>query len=145
MQLTVNELKTIQASCFTYFLKAWFFHWNVEGREFIQLHELFGEIYNDLFGAIDDIAEIIRSCDKYAPGSYSRFMELSNVKEETKVPSADMMIQFLKSDNDIIIDDLRKGIDAATKENLQEVVNFLSARLEIHTKFAWKLRSILKQ
>jgi DNA-binding ferritin-like protein len=35
------------ASEFTFYLKAHFFHWNVEGENFYQYHKLFGKIYDE--------------------------------------------------------------------------------------------------
>lgn len=37
------------------------YHWNVEGPKFVSLHTLFEQQYNELFLAIDEIAERIRA------------------------------------------------------------------------------------
>lgn len=43
-------------------------HWNVEGPGFFALHTAFQTQYEELFMAIDEIAERIRSLDAYAIG-----------------------------------------------------------------------------
>ena len=75
-----DTLKQFLATTFAYYLKAHYFHWNVEGPDFVQLHELFSNIYEDAFGAIDPTAEYIRTEEEYAPGSFERFQELSLIQ-----------------------------------------------------------------
>ena len=48
------------ASTFSYYLKAHNFHWNVTGADFFEYHELFGKIYEEVYGSIDAFAENIR-------------------------------------------------------------------------------------
>ncbi len=144
MVKTAECLKKVQADTFGMFLNAWFFHWNVEGTDFKQLHALFGDIYNELFEGIDDIAEHLRAMDVYAPGSYSRFKELSTVPEEQKIPTAATMVQKLLATNAIVIASLRECVKDAQEEELEEIVNFIGGRLEAHTKHGWMLRATTK-
>lgn len=141
---TANYLKVILADSFGMYLIAHNFHWNVEGRDFAQLHEFFGNIYEEVHGAVDIIAEHIRALDSYAPGSYSRFKELSSVEEITSIIPASEMIRRLIAANDVVIKSLRVGVSIAKEEGLEEVINFLGARLEAHSKHAWMLRSFTK-
>jgi len=141
---TVSALKVILANSFGFYLNAHNFHWNVEGRDFVQLHELFGKIYEEVFDSLDGTAEHIRALNSYAPGSYTRFKELSQIPEETAVPTASVMIAKLHAANDIVIRSLRDCVEVAKRENLEEIVNYLGGRLEAHTKHAWMLRSLMK-
>lgn len=141
---TANYLKVILADTFGMYLNAHNFHWNVEGRDFAQLHEFFGDVYEELHGAVDSIAEHIRALDSYAPGSYSRFKELTSVEEVTQMITASEMIRSLLLANDTVIKSLRVGVSIAKEEGLEEVINFLGERLEAHTKFSWMLRAFLK-
>ncbi len=47
-----DDLKVLLASNFAYYLKAQYFHWNVEGPDFAQLHDFFAEIYTDAYSGI---------------------------------------------------------------------------------------------
>ena len=60
MDKFVNQLKIAFASQYAFALKAQNFHWNVEGSDFYQLHQLFDTIYGEVYGAVDDFAENIR-------------------------------------------------------------------------------------
>ena len=144
MLKTSNYLKVILADTFGMYLNAHNFHWNVEGRFFPQLHELFGSIYEEVHSAVDGIAEHIRALDSYAPGSYSRFKELTSVEEETQILNASTMILKLIAANEAVIKSLRVGVSIAKEEGLEEVINFLGGRLEAHTKHAWMLKAMTK-
>ena len=86
--MLVADLKVLLASSYAYQLKAHMFHWNVEGSDFAQLHEFFGNVYQEVVDTIDQNAEIIRQLDSYAPGSFERFRTLSTIDGQTEVPRA---------------------------------------------------------
>src|SRR3569833_1677111 len=77
------------------YLKTHNFHWNVTGPKFHTLHTMFMTQYTELWGALVLIAERIRALGFPAPGSYKRYSELSSIKEEHGVPSAEDMIRQL--------------------------------------------------
>ena len=140
----VKSMKVSLATVFSFYLKAHFFHWNVEGADFYEYHKLFQKIYEDVFDSVDGIAEQIRALDSFAPGSYVRFKELSTVEDETKVPTSAVMVDTLLIDNDKVVAALNKSIELATKHNQQGLVNFLGGRLEQHAKWGWFLRATKK-
>jgi len=137
-------LKTLLGTQFAYYVKAHGFHWNIESPDFYQYHKFFQKIYEDAYGAVDPIAEYIRSLGEYAPGSLERFIELSIISGQIKVPRARLMIEELLADSEIMVDLLNQCFAAATKENKQDVANFIAERLSQTNKFAWQLRSSLK-
>ena len=61
-----QNLQKVLANTYGLYLATHNYHWNVEGSDFVPLHGLFGEQYNELFQAIDVIAERIRALDAYA-------------------------------------------------------------------------------
>ena len=142
--MLTDNLKTLLASQFAYYLKSHYFHWNVEGSDFAQLHEFFANIYEDAYSAIDPLAEYIRSLDEYAPGSLERFQELTQISGQTKIPRAKLMIQELLADSQTMVDLLNSCFADATTENKQDVANFIAERLSQQNKYAWQLRSFLK-
>lgn len=142
--MLADNLKTLLGTQFAYYVKAHAFHWNVEGPDFAQLHEFFQAIYEDAYSAIDPMAEYIRSLDEYAPGSLERFLELSQVAGQTRVPRARLMIEELLSDSQRMVELLNETFAAAEAENKQDVANFVAERLSQTNKYAWQLRSFLK-
>lgn len=137
-------LKQLLASNFAYYLKAQMFHWNVEGPDFAQLHEFFAEIYGDAYGAVDKIAEYIRTLDDYAPGSFERFQELSQISGQTKVPRARLMLEELLANTEEMKTIVMRVFEAAQAEGREDIANFMAERQDSHGKYAWQLKSFLK-
>jgi starvation-inducible DNA-binding protein len=143
--MLADNLKTLLATEYAFVIKAQFFHWNVEGPDFAQLHEFFGELYEEVYGnSIDRTAEYIRTLDDYAPGSFERFLELSTITGQTKVPRARLMIEELLANNMQMIDLLNETFAVAEQENQQGIANFIAERIDAHGKHGWMLRSFLK-
>jgi starvation-inducible DNA-binding protein len=139
-----DALKQFLASSFAYYLKAHMFHWNVEGPDFVQLHDLFSEIYEDAFDSIDQTAEFIRTEDEYTPGSLERFKELSLIQDQTKIPRARLMIEELLADTQTMKDLSKSLFDAATQAGREDVADFAANRQGAHGKYGWQLKSLLK-
>lgn len=137
-------LKNYLASTFSYYLKAHYFHWNVEGPDFGELHEFFSNIYEDAYSAVDPIAEYIRTTDEYAPGSLSRFLELTQVPDQTKVPRARLMLEELLADTQTMINLSRQVFEASAAEGREDIANFAAERQSQHGKYQWQLKSYLK-
>ena len=143
--MLTDALKALLATQYAYVIKAQFFHWNVEGPDFSQLHKFFGKIYEEVYdNSIDQTAEFIRILDDYTPGSFERFMELSQIAGQTKVPRARLMIEELLADTESLINLLNQTFDSAEAEDQQGVMDFLAARIDAMGKHRWMLRSFLK-
>ena len=139
-----DNLKVLLASTNSLSIKAQNFHWNVEGDNFPQYHDFFGNFYEEVYSAVDKIAEYIRTLDSYAPGSLTRYAELTIIEDQTKIPRPNLMFAELLSDNGKMIDLLNGCFGSAEEENKQGIANFIAERLDAHEKHGWMLRSILK-
>jgi hypothetical protein len=81
-----GALAKVLSDTFVLYLKTHNFHWNVEGPQFLGLHEMFEKQYRDLWNSIDDIAERIRALGQPAPGTTEKFKELAEIKENGRIP-----------------------------------------------------------
>jgi len=63
-----DGLSRVMADTYTLYLKTHNYHWNVTGPMFQTLHLMFEKQYNELWMAVDLIAERIRSLGYPAPG-----------------------------------------------------------------------------
>ena len=142
--MLADSLKTLLATNFAYYLKAQGFHHNVEGPDFGQLHKFFQKIYEDAYSAIDPTAEYIRYLGEYAPASFERFGELTEISGQTKIPRARLMLEELKANNDQMLDLLNRCFAEANDVNEQGIANFIAERLSAHGKYRWQLTSYLK-
>lgn len=120
------------------------FHWNVEGPDFKELHDFFTQVYEDSYDAVDIIAEFIRTTEEYAPGSFDRFQELSQIAGQTKVPRARLMIEELLADTQTMKDLVMQVFQAAQAEGREDIANFMAERQSAHGKWMWQMKSFLK-
>jgi starvation-inducible DNA-binding protein len=143
MEKLQRALKIAFASEFSFYLKAHNFHWNVTGPMFPQLHELFGTVYEEVYGSIDDFAENIRKCNAFVPASHQRFSMLTVVDDELEVLPAEAMLTELLADSDKMVKLLKLTFDMATALGEDGLANFLAERMDAHRKHSWQLRSTL--
>lgn len=144
MEQLIEELKKLFASNYAFYVKAQYYHWNVEGANFPQYHEFFGNLYEEVGGSIDTMAEHIRAVDAYAPGSFKRFIELSEIDGEDNIIPALDMVAKLYADNEKLLKMLIAVYKMAEKEDRLGLSNFLQDRIEAHRKHSWMLRATLK-
>lgn len=120
-------------------------HWNVEGPAFFQLHSAFQTQYEELFGAIDDIAERLRALDVLAPGGLKMLAGLSSISELPieKMPAKDFVAHLVECHETVV-----EGAMAARKASEEagdlETQDLVISRIQTHQKTLWMLRSFLK-
>ena len=142
--MLIDELKKVHADAFTFYLKAHFYHWNVEGPDFPQYHDFLQNLYQEVFASIDSLAELIRTLDSYAPGTLTRLKELTSIEETDDVPDARTMMTRLLQENNILRASLLTAYKTADTTGEVGISNFLQDRIQAHEKHSWMLRSILK-
>ncbi len=137
-------LKNTLADTYAVYIKTHGYHWNVTGPEFRTLHLMFEEQYTEMWQALDEIAERIRSLGVFAPGSGSEFADLTTIHGSAKgVPEARQMVQNLLHDQETLIRRAREALDLAGDAGDQASEDLLTQRIQIHEKTAWMLRSYL--
>lgn len=144
MEELQKTAKIVFASEFSFYLKAHNFHWNVEGPDFLQYHDLFGKIYEEVYDSIDDFAEKIRSLGTYMPGSYTRFSVLSKIEDETDILSKDQMVASLAEDNEKMIKLLKILFDLSEQNGEHGFSDFIAGRMDAHRKHGWMLKASMK-
>ena len=144
MDELIKALKVAMADVVTMYFMAHGYHWNVEGQDFSQYHDLFGDIYEDVYGSVDPLAENVRKLDDYAPFSLQKFIDLRNVEFKDVDPTPKAMAKSLMKANDTVIETLNDAFKKAEKADQQGVMDFLAGRIDMHMKWAWQLRASTK-
>lgn len=137
-------LKTAFASEYCFVLKAQNFHWNVEGPLFVQLHDLFGKIYEEVYDCIDTFAEELRALQIYTPASLAKFNMLSQVEDENEIKDFHSMMSELLADSEKMSNMFKIVFDMAEANGDHGLADFLAGRQDAHKKHSWMLRSCLK-
>jgi len=136
-------LERVLADTYSLYLVTHNFHWNVTGPMFQTLHLLFQTQYNELWLAVDDVAERIRTLGHPAPGTYSAFAKLTQIPEPEGVPAATDMIKALVHGHETVVRTIRAALSAAQDAKDESTTSLLTDRLVAHEKTAWMLRSLL--
>lgn len=144
MEELIAKLKQLLADNVALTFKAQGYHWNVESDDFKQLHDFFGEIYEDFGSATDTYAEWLRIFKTYSPYRIADFFDLSAVGEPVIVGDPTPMLVDLYNEIEKHIEDLKLagGLANAVREN--GIMDFLAARQTSAQKICWMLRSSIE-
>lgn len=144
MEELIQAAKVAFSSTFSFYLKAHNFHWNIEGPDFYEYHKLLEQIYEEVYGSIDDFAEKIRSLGSYVPASYTRLSMLSEIEDQKEILTKNQMVLVLLEDNRKMLQILKLTYDAAEAKSEHGFSNFLAERMDAHRKHGWMLKSSMK-
>lgn len=134
-------VRTALAETWAWYFETISFHWNVTGRDFPQLHDLFRTFYWDAQGAVDGLAEQLRALDEFAPSSLAEIDEGSKITFADKPPDSQAMVKKLAGDNEIVLGALDAAQHAASDADQQGLANYLQDRINTHRKWGWMLKA----
>ncbi len=141
----MNETaKEALANTFVMYFKAQSYHWNVEGMFFPQMHEFFGNLYEELSNAVDPFAEEIRALGDYAPRNLDELFKSKSIDGDNVATTVPAMVADLLIANNQSIVTLNKLFGELDAAGEQGFADFVAGRLDAHKKHGWMLKSILK-
>jgi starvation-inducible DNA-binding protein len=144
--MIAQNLKVVLATTFHIYLKAHKFHWNVMGSDFAQQHEFLGDMWEELFAAVDPIAEAIRTQGELSPGSFTEFLELSALEDDASESTVgQLMFESLLTDNEKTIAVLNEAYKVSEENMTFDVSDLLATRIAAHRKHGWMLASFLNR
>lgn len=138
-----DYLNTALADVITFYYSAHAAHWNVVGPDFAQYHELFGEIYGDVYDSIDPLAENIRKCGGVPVSTLPEIVGARTIPDAPATTDARSLAADLMNANDLVVDCLKRAFDAADDADEQGLANFLAERIDAHQMWRWQLASSL--
>jgi starvation-inducible DNA-binding protein len=140
----ISQLRLILALSYHMYYKAHSSHWNVEGINFPQYHDFFGEIYEAVFASIDTTAEYIRVLGAKAPATLMDICDLLPDDSATEEDSVETMLQRLNDANALMIFHLKMGIEMSGRIPEYALQNYFQDRLAYHQKIGWQISASLK-
>jgi starvation-inducible DNA-binding protein len=147
MEKLFKLLSDSQATLFVLFQKTWNYHHNVYGTDFLQLHELFGDQYTEMFDEIDRLSEHMKYLNLRPISSLERIAEVSTIEGPANANQeidARGMVDQLFSDNEKFIEMLKDVSEEADKQRSYATSNIVQDLMETHGKNVYKLGSYLK-
>lgn len=140
---SVTVLSKLLANSYALLLKTQNIHWNVVSSDFRAIHLMTEDHYNNLFNAIDVIAERIRMIGGIAPATFEEFSRLATVKDVLSAKNGKDMLEELLTAHETIRDDIKSGLSEISGENDYGTEGILTDRLSFHEKTIWMLKSTL--
>lgn len=140
LQLALNK---VLADTFGMYYKAHAYHWNVVGPDFSQYHKFLGEIYEELFDAVDTIAEHVRAIDGMPPNRLSALKDMMTISEADPTNAMEML-NDLNLTNNLVLVTLMRAYQLADDADELGLANFIQDRIDVHQKHGWMLKATLK-
>jgi HK97 family phage prohead protease len=139
------ELSALVGRVVSFYFKSHAAHWNVEGEDFAQYHDLFGKVYSDVQESIDGWAENIRKLGFPAPGAlFTAGMNATPETELARLAPAATLTSELITDNAALIESMKQAFTTAEELNEQGVADFIAGRIDMHQKWQWFLTASSK-
>jgi len=102
------------------------------------------DIYEEVYGSIDDFAENIRKIKSYTPASLYRFSTLTNIDDEVEILTPQQMVEQLLADAEKM-QEIMKVLFVQSEANKEHgLSDFIAGRQDAFAKHAWFLRATSK-
>ena len=139
VEATVKELNTLLANYHLYYQNLRNFHWNIQGENFLDLHEKFEQLYDDARLKIDEIAERILTLRMRPLSQFSDYLDRSEVKESGRIDDDVEMVSTVLDNHRIIIKNMRRTIEAADAVGDEGTIDMVGGFLSNLEKVSWML------
>src|SRR5690625_4338859 len=74
-------------------------HWNVVGKQFVRVHDYTEELYDELFGAFDEVAELLKMKDIMPLSTMAEYLENGSIEEvKAKDFTVEESLELVKKD-----------------------------------------------
>jgi len=141
----VDALRLVVADTYALIGQTHLCHWNVRGPSFFSLHAAFELQYNELFVAVDELAERVRAIGSLAPGGLFNLSQMAGMDELAEDSSAKVMVEHLVNCNEKTLEDLKTAQQLAGQAGDSETEDLVTGRIQVHEKTIWMLKSFLEE
>lgn len=145
MKKLVEGLNRQVANLGVLYTKLHNFHWFVEGEQFITLHELFEELYDEVTEHFDAVAERILMLNEKPLGTLKQFLEHATVQEaQDKKLTAKEMVKATAEDFKLVDKELKETIKVAQELEDEVTADLLIGMSASFQKHIWFLTTLVK-
>ncbi|WP_026478270.1 Dps family protein [Alkaliphilus transvaalensis] len=119
-------------------------HWNVVGKQFVQIHEYTESIYNDFFEKYDEVAELMKIRDAKPLAKLSAYLENATISElDQDKFSTDEVLEIVKADLTKMKELATEIRNAADEAGDFEAVAVFEDHVAGYSKNLWFIKSML--
>jgi starvation-inducible DNA-binding protein len=142
MSNKVKELNILLADYHVQYQTLRNYHWNVTGGDFFTLHIKFEEMYTEVAGWIDEIAESILAQGEKPISTLKDYLATSSLKEGDGSLSSKEMVEHLISNLEALnkkIQSIEDGLDHKKTQNILDAIE------EAQQMSIWMLKAFLNK
>jgi len=118
-------------------------HWNVEGKQFVQLHEFTEKLYEALFEEYDAVAELLKMRSISPAARLEDYLKLTTIKEvESRKFTQDEVLDIVESDLTQMYELAKEIRNEADAEGDFVIVMSFEEQIAHYQKNLWFLKAI---
>jgi starvation-inducible DNA-binding protein len=134
-----SSLTAVLADTYALAVKTHGAHWNVVGPSFFELHERFGEQYDSLFEAADEIAERLRAIGATAPADIRALASAATLPAAGSDHDGAALVGALLEDHRRLSRSASAAVKVAQSAGDEATADLLIGRVQAHDQTAWML------
>jgi starvation-inducible DNA-binding protein len=139
-----EQLNLLLADFQMYYQNLRGFHWNIQGRNFFELHVKFEELYNDTAIKVDEVAERILTIGATPMHSFSDYIDQASIKAATNIHHGETAVNTIIKNINSIIERERTIQELAEEVGDTGSGDMISAFIEEQEKTLWMFNAWLK-
>lgn len=139
-----NELNNLLANYQLYYQNLRGFHWNIQGRDFFELHQKFEELYTDAAIKIDEVAERILTIDEMPLHSFVDYLDRAQIVAVTGVHDGETAVKTVVDNLTAIVEQQKSIRQYAEDAEDGATADMMAAFIEEQEKTLWMYKAWLK-
>jgi starvation-inducible DNA-binding protein len=141
---TIEQLTETFCDNFVNSYRSHSIHFNITGENFYGWHKLMQKIYEDSEEIQDDLGELLRALDVFAPETISEILATADLPDTISSGTDSISLLTLALDGqEHMINSYQKLQEVSELEGHEDIENFAQDRIRVHKKFAWMLKASL--
>lgn len=138
------ELNKLLANYQIYYQNLRGFHWNIQGRDFFELHVKFEELYNDAAVKIDEVAERILTIEATPLHSFADYLQNATLQAKTGVNRGEPAVQTIVHDLSALVEQQKAIRTLAEDSGDGATGDMMATFIEEQEKTLWMFKAWLK-
>lgn len=120
-------------------------HWNVVGKEFVQVHEFTEGIYDGAFEKFDEVAELLKMKGEMPLSTIGEYLKVASIEEvAAKDFGTSEVLEIVKADLELMNNLATEIRNVADEEGDFTTVAMFEDHVAGYAKNLWFVNSILK-
>ena len=142
-QLLAEKLNKLLANYQIFYMNVRGYHWNIQGRQFFELHVKFEEQSNDLILKVDELAARILTLGHRPLHAFSDYIAQSSIQEHKQATDGKVCVEGLLTGYKQIIAMQRELLDVASEAGDEGTAALMSDYIAQQEKTVWMLSAYL--